>query len=112
MGFSAAIPTIQFPDWYSTMNIPEGQSTVLQCLNLEHSLPTEAAPRDVGPTLPACTHLEGPLGVVPNGQGSSIESGSGVGETRTESDSIDRLVDEILDGSLENFVNFECLEKV
>jgi hypothetical protein len=113
MGISAAIPTIQFPDWYPTINLPEGQSAVLQCLlDLEHSLATEAAPSDVGPALPTCARLEGPLSAVPNSQGSSIESGSGAGETRTDSDSIDRFIDEILDGSLEGFVGFECLERV
>jgi hypothetical protein len=104
---------IQFPDWYLTMNIPEGQSAALPCgLDLEYSLATEAAPSDVGPALPTYTHLEGPLSAVPNTQGSYIESGSGAGEARTDSESIDRFVDEILDGTLENFINFECLERV
>jgi len=111
MGISAAIPTIQFPDWYPTMNIPEEQSAVLQCLlDLEHSLAVEAAPpSDVGPVLPTCT---GPLSAVPNSQSSSIKSESGASGARTDSESIDRFVDEILDGSLEGFVNFECLERV
>lgn len=73
MGISAAIPTIQFPDSYPT--IPEGQSAVLQCLlDLEHGLATEAVPSEVGPALPTCTHLEGPIIAVPNSAGSSIES--------------------------------------
>lgn len=96
------------------MNISEGQSAVLQCLlDLEHSLATEAAPINAGPALPIYAHLEGPLSTVPNSQGSSIESGSvsGAGQARTDSESIDRIVDAILDGTLEGFVNFECLER-
>jgi hypothetical protein len=72
MGTSAAIPT---------MNIPGGQSAVLQCLA------TEGAPSNVGLALPTCMHLEGPLSAVPNSQVSSIELGSGVGEASTDSES-------------------------
>jgi hypothetical protein len=40
---------------------------VLQCLlDLEHGLATEAVPSEVGPVLPTCAHLEGPISVVPN----------------------------------------------
>jgi hypothetical protein len=83
MGISAAVPIIHFPDWYPT--VPEEQ----------------LAP-------PTYTHLEGPLSTVPSSQGSSIESGSGAGEARTDSEGIDRFVDD-LDWSLEDYVNFECL---
>jgi hypothetical protein len=93
MGISAVIPTIQFPDWYPTMNIPSDVGSA------ESALPT-------------CTHLEEPLSAVSDGQGSFIESGSVMGEARTDSESIDRFIDEILDGSLERFINFECLERV
>jgi hypothetical protein len=95
MGISAAIPTVPFPDW----NTPEGQSAMLKCLlELEHSLATEAAPSGVGPW----AYLEWLLSAVPNSQVSSIESGSGAGasEARTDSESIDRFVDEIWDGNL------------
>jgi hypothetical protein len=113
MAISAVIPTTQFPDWYPTINIPEGQSAVLPCfLDLEHSLATESAPSDVGPALLTCSHLEGALSAVPNSQGSAIEPVNGAGEARTDSDSIDRFIDEILDGNLECFVDFECLERV
>jgi hypothetical protein len=43
MGFSAAIPTIQFPDWYSTMNLPawEGPATGLATVEAPTVLPCE-----------------------------------------------------------------------
>jgi len=99
MGVSAAIAQIQFPDWYLTMHIPEGQSAMQQrLLDLEHSLATEAAPSGVGPW----AYLEWLLSAVVNSQVSSIGSGSGAGasEARTDSGSIDRFVDEIWDGNL------------
>ena len=76
---------------------------MLQCLlDPAHSLATEAALSDAGPALPTYTHLQGPLSAVRNSQGSST----------VDRESIDRFVDAILDGSLERFVDVECLERV
>ncbi len=77
IGFSAAIPTIQFPDFSNSY--------------------------------PTCEDHEGPQCTAQNSQVSSIESGNRVsmGEAGTDLDSIGRLVDWILDGGLESFVNPE-----
>jgi hypothetical protein len=90
-GVSAVIPTIQFPDWCTTMIFPEGQSAVLQgLLDVQHSLAIEAAPSNAGSALPTYTHSEEPLSAVPDSQAPSSESGSVEGEAKIDSESIDR----------------------
>jgi len=118
------VPPMQLPVSSSPIVQPEQPPLIVQfqsapatssnetesSMGISTVIPTIHFPEEQS-ALPTYAHLEGP---VPSSQGSSIESGSGAGEVRADLESIDRFVDdlEILDWSLEDFVNFECLDGV